>query len=229
MCYYNSKQAKAITDFHPTSNWIKESEYNEIQANGQKKQDQVLLVKKLIKKVTASIPDVELGFSDYGNYFCLYTIDDVWVGGNIHAKEFSLVKGESIEETYKRLDEYIQNIKDKLIPYAREEARKKRNREERTKYIEKVIEQVKNELKDTLPDIRSYFTHDTNVKFVSDKLLKSVNYKLDGETGEVEFDKSKFKLETIIADILAVMKPEKDRIHGRSPLVLHLNEKKKND
>jgi hypothetical protein len=220
-------QAHAIEHFNPTSNWIKESRYNEKQAYAQKEKDQKLLIKKLIKKVTASIPDVELEFSDLTGYFYLEKIDDVWIGYEIQERRFSLIEEESIEDTYKRLDEYIQKIRDKLIPYAREVARKKKNKEERTKYIEKVIEQVKDELKDTLPDIRSYFTHDTNVKFVSDKLLKSVNYELDGETGEVEFDKNTFKLENIIADVLAVKKPEKDRVHGRSPLTLHLNEKKR--
>lgn len=222
-------QAQAIEHFNPTANWIKESRCNEKQAYAQKEKDQKLLIKKLIKKVIASIPDVELEFSDivsyFSNYFYLERIDDVWISDD--ERQFDLIDGEDIEDTYKRLDEYIQNIKDKLIPYAREVVRKRRNKEERTTYIEKVIEQVKEEIKDTLPDIRSYFTHDTNVKFVSDKLLRSVTYELDGATGETEFDKNIFKLENIIADILAVKKPEKDRVHGRSPLTLHLNEKKR--
>lgn len=220
-------QAHAIEDFGPTYIWIKELTYNKRQADARKEQDQKLLVKKLIKKVIASIPDVELDFTDLTNYFYLEKIDDVWISYEIEGRKFSLIEGESIENTYKRLDEYIQNIKDKLIPYAREVARKKKNKEERTTYIEKVIEQVKAEIKDILPDIRSYFTHDRIVKFVSDKLLKSVNYELDGETGEVVFDKNTFKLENIIADILAVKKPEKDRVPGRSPLTMHLNEKKR--
>ena len=220
-------QARAIEHFSPTSSWIKELTYNKKQDDAQKEEDQKLLVKKLIKKVTASLPDVDLEFSDLTNCFYLDKIDEVWIDYENYERKFSLIEGESIEDTYKRLDEYIQKIRDKLIPYALEMARKKKNKEERTKYIEKVIEQVKDEIKDTLPDIRSYFTHDKNVKFVSDKLLKSVTYELDGETGDVEFNKNTFKLENIIADILAVKKPEKDRVHGRSPLTLHLNEKKR--
>ena len=220
-------QARAIEHFSPTSSWIKELTYNKKQDDAQKEEDQKLLVKKLIKKVTASLPDVNLDFFNGTDRFYLDSIDDVWIDHLNYETKFSLIEGESIEDTYKRLDMYIQKIRAELIPYAREMARKKKNKEERTKYIEKVIEQVKDEIKDTLPDIRAYFTHDKNVKFVSDKLLKSVTYELDGETGDIEFDKNTFKLENIIADILAVKKPEKDRVHGRSPLTLHLNEKKR--
>ena len=120
-------QAHAIRYFYPTSNWIKKSTQDRRQADAQKEQDQKLLIKRLIKKVTASIPDVELDFTEYVDYFYLYEIDGVWIGCN--ERGFKLIDGESIEETYKRLDEYIQKIRDELIPYAREEARKKRNRD----------------------------------------------------------------------------------------------------
>lgn len=219
-------QAHAIEHFYPTSSWIKESRYNERQAAAQKSQNKQELITKLTRKVTASVPDVDLTISECSDYFDIYKIDDIWIDHDLDRK-FKLIEEEPIEETYKRLDVYIQRVKDVLIPYAQEAVRKMKNQRERTTYIETIIEKVKDELKDILPDIRSYFTHDTNVKFVSDNLLKSVNYELGGEAGEVEFDKNTFKLENIIADILAVKKPDKDRIHGRSPLTLHLNEKKK--
>ena len=219
-------QAEAVESFSVTYNWMKESKYNEKKADAQKSQNKKELITKLARKVKASLPDVELKISEYSDHIEIYQIDDVWLDYHLE-RTFKLIEKEPIEETYKRLDIYIQGVKDILIPHAQEKARKQKNQAERTTYIETVIEKVKDELKDTLPDIRSYFTHDKNVKFVSDNLLKSINYELDGETGEVEFDKNTFKLENIIADILAVRKPDKDRIHGRSPLTLHLNEKKK--